>query len=307
MSRIYDALQRAEMERRNISDPDRPESLDHFVAAPVCDPLPVKNAIDLDSLPRHAWTPDLTALPTLGDRSKCVEQFRSLRSHLHLQRVQKDLKTILVSSGLPAEGKTFVAANLAMSLAHNSDGHVLLVDADLRRPLAHKLLGASTSPGLTDYLEGKASIQEIMQRSVEQKSADRHHRNCSNVTFISAGKCSDEALELICSHRFDELISQVAPLFDWIILDSPPVLVVSDAVDLARAVDAVLLVARAGSTPYVIAQNAHRAFSNSRLLGFVLNASKEIRRKDPYSSYYDPYISDSDGSSKRRRTKESRK
>jgi protein-tyrosine kinase len=304
MSRIHEALLRAEIERRNISNPDAPQSLDRPVATPVCDPLPIQDAIDLDSLPHRSWTPNMAALPTLADSGNCVEQFRSLRSHLHLHRLQKSLKTILVSSGLPAEGKTFVAVNLVMSLAHNSNRQVLLIDADLRRPAAHTLLGASPSPGLADYLQGKASIQEIIQRSVAPKSADIDQRNHSNVAFISAGNCSDGALELICSHRIDELISQLAPLFEWVIVDSPPVLVVSDAVDLARAADAVLLVARAGSTPYAVAQNTQRAFSNSRLLGFVLNASKEVR--DRYS-YYDDYMSDSNGTSKRKHAKESRK
>ena len=307
MSRIYEALQRAEAERMDTSNPDAPQTFDHLAATPICDRLPIQGVIDLDHIRRQAWIPDLRALPTLADRGKCVEQFRSLRSQLHLQRLQQDLKTILISSGLPAEGKTFVAMNLAMSLAHNSDRQVLLVDADLRRPAAHKLLGATASPGLADYLDGKASIHEITQRSVAPQCADVQQGNYSNVAFIPAGTCSDGACELICSHRVDQLISQLSPLFDWIIIDSPPALVVSDAVDLARAVDAVLLVARAGSTPYAVAQNTQRAFSNSRLLGFVLNASKEATRTDPYYSYYDDYGSGPHGAPKRKRSKESRK
>ena len=307
MSRIYEALQRAETERRNVSHPDAPQSLEQSIAAPVCDRLPALDGIDLDNLPRVSWTPNLIALPTLADRGKCVEQFRSLRSQLHLHRLQQDLKTVLVSSGLPAEGKTFVALNLAMSLAHNSEKQVLLIDADLRRPAAHTLLGAPPSPGLAEYLEGKASVHDIMQRSAAPKCADIHQRNYSNLTFIPAGKCSDGALGLICSHRIDELISQLSPLFDWIILDSPPVLIVADAVDLVRAVDAVLLVARAGTTPYTVAQSAQRAFSSSRLLGFVLNASKETTRKDAYYSYYDDHVPDSQNTSNRKRRKEGRK
>lgn len=307
MSRIYEALQRAEAERRNMSNPDATQTPDSFAGPSVCDSLPGPDAIDLDNLPRQSWSPNFTALPTLADRGRCVEQFRSLRSQLHLFRLQQDLKTILVSSGLPAEGKTFVALNLAMSLAHNSEGRVLLIDADLRRSAAHKVLGASASPGLAEYLEGKASSQEVIQHSAAPKSADDHQRDYSNVAFIPAGKCSDGALELICSHRFDELISKLTPMFDWIIIDSPPVLVVTDAVDLARAVDAVLLVAHAGRTPYAVAQNAQRAFSNSRLLGFVLNASKEATGSGSYYSYYEDYGSESHGKSKRQRTKESRK
>lgn len=305
MSRIYEALQRAELERQTSLGSANAQARDQFASPPICDPLPAHEQIDIDRLPRTPWKPSMAELPAMADHGKSVEQFRSLRSHLHLQRLQQDVKTILVSSGLPAEGKTFIAVNLVMSLAQNSDQRVLLIDGDLRRPAAHKLLGASASPGLAEYLEARASLSEVIQRSISQKCSDIQQRNYPNISFISAGKCSDGALELICSHRLDELISQLAPLFDWIIIDSPPVLVVTDAVDLARTADAIILVARAGRTPYAAAQKAQRAFTASRLLGFVLNASKDATRSDPYYSYY--YDADPDAPADRKRKRGHRK
>ena len=306
MSRIYEALQRAEAERTNLVKLGEAPIPNDLTATAISEPVPLQQPINLDDLPLNSWTPSLTELPSLADRGKFVEQFRNLRSHLHLHRIQQDLKTVLVSSGMPEEGKTFIAVNLALSLAHNSAHNVLLIDADLRRPSAHRLLGASGEPGLADYLEGKASVTEIIQRSVSPKCADGHQRNYSNVAFVSAGKCRDNALELFCSHRIDEMMSQLAPLFEWIIVDSPPVLVVTDAVDLARAADAVLLVARAGRTPYTIAQNTLKAFGNSRLLGFVLNAVADAPRNDPYYSYYYDDDRSSSSASKRKNTKGSR-
>jgi protein-tyrosine kinase len=91
-------------------------------------------------------------LPTLGDRGESIEQFRGLRSQIYQFRDQAPLKTILVSSGVPAEGKTFVAANLAISLARNKNNSVLLIDGDLRSPSLHAILGAPDIPGLTEYL-----------------------------------------------------------------------------------------------------------------------------------------------------------
>jgi capsular exopolysaccharide synthesis family protein len=306
MSRIHEALQRAEAERTSPLKLDEASDPYDLTAPAVCNPVLLHEPIDFDDLPRIPWKPSLPELPSLADRGKFVEEFRNLRSQLHLQRIQQDLKTVLVTSGLPAEGKTFIAVNLAMSLAHNSAQNVLLIDADLRKPSVHKLLGASPSPGLADYLEGKATVTDIIQRSVSAQRGDIHQRDYSNVAFISAGKCNDNAPELICSDRINELMSQVSPFFDWIIFDSPPVLVVTDAVDLGRIVDGILLVARAGSTPYAVAQKTQHALSNSRLLGFVLNAVSGAPRNDPYYSYYydDPLSSDA---SKWKRIKRTRK
>lgn len=307
MSRIYEALQRAETERKSKEDPEATSVADDSASPTVCDPFPFEETFDIDRVAKYPWSPVLKELPALADRGKCVEQFRSLRSNLQLQRRQQDFKSILVSSGLPTEGKSFIAVNLVMSLAHNTQGNVLLIDADLRRPAAHKLIGTSAAPGLAEYLDRTASISDVIQRSATPKCADIQVRSYSNVAFIAAGKCSDNTLELVSSHRMDELLSKLSPHFEWIVLDSPPVLAVTDAVDLARVADAVLLVARAGSTPYTIAQKAQQAFSGSRVLGFVLNATRYAQRQDRYYSYYykdDPATHDH---SRRKRARESRK
>ena len=304
MSRIYEALQRAESDRKKNGSEDDTHALGDLSTPPICDPLQDEDSLEFDNVPRHSWKPSMMELPALTDRGRCVEQFRSLRSNLHLQRLQRQFRSILVTSGCPGEGKTFIAANLVMSLAHNEQGNVLLVDADLRRPTAHHLLGTSPAPGLAEYLQGTARLSEIIQRSAAPKHTDTHVRNYSNVAFIAAGECSDKALELVCSHRMDELLAKLSTYFEWIVLDSPPVMAVIDAVDLARVADAVLLVARAGSTPYAITQKVQRMFTGSRILGFVLNATTNAPRQDHYYSYY------SDGESgtfRQQNVRESRK
>jgi capsular exopolysaccharide synthesis family protein len=191
---------------------------------------------------------------------------------------------------MPSEGKSFVAANLAMSLARNSIHNILLIDGDLRRPTLHDLLGAPNSPGLSDYLEGTAELAEIMQRDSSSETAKNEGvGRISNLTFIPSGKCSDHSAELVANRRIEELVTTISPNFDWILIDAPPVLAVSDAVDLARAADAVLLIARVATTPYEVAQRTKAAFSNSRILGFVLNDVTHAPRSGSYSYNYNYY------------------
>jgi len=226
-------------------------------------------------------------LPTLGDRGESIEQFRGLRSQIYQFRDQGPLKTILVSSGMPAEGKSFVVTNLAISLARNKNNRILLIDADLRGPSLHSVLGAPKTPGLTEYLAGTAEANNILQRSQKPLAVEAGPaRGIPNLTFIPAGAGGDNSSELVANHRIEELIATLAPHFDWILIDTPPALAFADAVDLAHAADAVLLVARAATTPYDVAQRVQAAFSNSRILGFVLNAVTDAPHNTSYY-YYD--------------------
>jgi capsular exopolysaccharide synthesis family protein len=288
MSRIYEALQRADLERRaaqelEVEQPPEPETAPDIEEQP-----PARAFVVLENIVPHPWSPEIASFPTLADRGAGVEQFRSLRSRIYQARYEAPLKTILVSSGMPSEGKTFVTANLAMNLARNSMNNILLIDGDLRRPTLHTLLGAPNLPGLSEYLAGTAELNAIMQRDGKSKTAGAATvASASNLTLIPAGKCGDNSSELVANHRIEELVATLSAHFDWILIDSPPVLAVTDAVDLARAADAVLLVVRGGSTPFNVAQRTQATFSNSRILGFVLNDVKDPPRKGSY--YYNYY------------------
>jgi capsular exopolysaccharide synthesis family protein len=288
MSRIYDALQRADNERKSAQGSDA-TGFTEPDAVPGAEAMPsIKAEVIIENIAAHSWKPSAAFLPTLGDSGENIEQFRSLRSQVYQYCDQSPLKTILVSSGVPAEGKTFVAANLAVSLARNKDNSVLLIDGDLRSPSLHAILGAPDIPGLTEYLMGDAEPGDIMQRNQNPRFIDASQmRSIPNLTFIPAGAGGDNSSELVANHRIEELIAIVSPHFDWILIDSPPVLAVADAIDLARAADAVLLVARGATTPYDVAQRAQAAFSNSRILGFVLNAVKDVPASASYYYYYD--------------------
>jgi protein-tyrosine kinase len=299
MSRIYDALQRADLERK-ASQATETKEIAESSPDPIAEELPpLRTDISPENIVPQAWNPAMDYLPTLGDRGESIEQFRGLRSQIYQFREQGPLKTILVSSGMPAEGKSFIAANLAISLARNKNNHILLIDADLRGPSLHTVLGVPKTPGLTEYLAGTAEVNDIMQRNQKPHATEAGSlSNTLNLTFIPAGAGGDNSSELVANHRIEKLIATLAPHFDWILIDTPPVLAFADAVDLAHAADAVLLVARAAATPYDVAQRVQAVFSNSRILGFVLNAVTDAPRNTSY--YYYDYQDTGSGSHRRK-------
>jgi protein-tyrosine kinase len=285
MSRIYEALKRAEFEQEIIRQPAE-HPAEPISVAPRSNNSKEHSTTQymLDTVPRRSWKPDIGQLPTLEDSGPGVEQFRSLRSRLHQMSDSNHLRSILVSSGLPSEGKSFVSANLAISLARSTNTKVLLIDADLRRASLCKLIGCDPGPGLAEYLAGTIELKHILQRDGAAAAGDAGQPpNIPNLTFIPAGMNRSNAAELAGNAKFQDLMAALSPQFDWIIVDSSPVLTVSDAVNFARICDAVLLIARGDITPFDVAQRAHAEFRNSRVLGFVLNAVKSKHSND--SSY----------------------
>ncbi len=316
MSRIYEALQKAESERKlerrepELGIPDEPPSaamttavadpedavfaMPRFAEAPIVtepytEPSPRRlggASLDLSRIPARPWALSLPQLPALLERGPAVEQFRSLRSRIFELRDISPLKTILVSSGVPQEGKSFISTNLALSLARHKNSKVLLIDGDMRRYTLHQILGCESHPGLADYLAGKVDVLDVLQRPEALQAPTTGVTSIlPNLTFIAGGNGGDKAADLSGSPRFGELIRQAAPHFDWIIVDSSPVLPVSDAVNLARWCDGVLLVARGGVTKFPVAQRAQSELKASKILGFVLNAVQETPEIGGYYGY----------------------
>jgi protein-tyrosine kinase len=305
MSRIYEALQKAESERkveRQGNEPRLPAeemsptsaaaaTLEYDLPTSFSEPQVVPSIAEQHPLgelnpnviPRFPWNPSVDRLPSLLERGPAIEQFRSLRSRVYEARDIRPIKSILVSSGLPQEGKSFISANLAVSLARHKNSKVLLIDGDMRRYTLHELLGTESHPGLAEYLAGKATVEQIMQRPDENQGSANHA--LANLTFIPGGNGGDKAADLSGSARFGELLRLAAPYFDWIIVDSSPVVPVSDGVNLARSCDGVLLVARAGVTKYAVAQRATSELRASNVLGFVLNAVHENPQTGSYYGY----------------------
>lgn len=242
-------------------------------------------SIDFANITAFPWKPSLQQLPALEERGSAVEQFRTLRSRMVEFRGLNTLKSILISSGLPQEGKSFIAANLALSFARHKASRVLLIDGDMRRPSLHKILGCPSEPGLAEYLSGKATLLEVLQRAKPDDRGAPLLPSVVSLTLISGGNGGDKAAELSGNHRFDELIAAVSPFFDWIVVDSSPVNLVADGVNLARACDGVLLVARGGVTQLESAQRAVAELKASKILGVVLNAVRNPLVAGGYYGY----------------------
>ncbi len=234
---------------------------------------------------KYPWSPSLISLPALEDRGSAVEQFRSLRSRMFEFRDLNRLKSIMVSSGLPQEGKSFVAVNLAISFARHKAARVLLIDGDMRRSTLHKLLGASGQVGLAEYLAGNAGLLDIMQQIAPAADDTPARAGLASLTFIPGGSDIEKAADLSGNPRFAQLMHAVAPHFDWVVVDSAPVNLVADGVNLARACDGVLLVARGGVTKFAAAQRALAELKASKIMGFVLNAVEKLPLTGGYYGY----------------------
>ena len=287
MSRIHEALLRADLEGTNLTHTKSVLVTKPFT--PTAVPFPDFPLIDLDKVAWSPWNPSPANLPTLAERGEVIEQFRTFRSRIYEDHSQHRTKSILVSSGMAGEGKSFVAANLAVSLAKSKNQSVVLIDADMRRPTLHGLLGTSVADGLSEYLSGQAELQDVIQRDLRGKATrPGQFPLIPNLFFIPAGRPTENASEVLAGNRVRELMDNLAAKFDWIVIDSPPVLMFADAVDIARTVDAVLLVARGAKTSADAAQKSQEAFRASRILGFVLNAVKNPPDLGSYDSYYRP-------------------
>src|SRR5215831_589346 len=290
MSRIHEALKKAEQDRAVaqaaetavphavVDDMPEPAWVDAGDAdaegegSPIhfASPVPEKNEAPAESCPGHeafeSFRRSCSRLQWRADAHESVfhnsqygghaaERFRTLRSRLYQIRGSKPLRTILVTSSIPKEGKTWVVNNLGHAIIRQPDRRALMIDADLRSPRLHISLGAPSSPGLSDYLRGEADLESIVQ-----------HGNDSNLFFIPAGKTVTNPSELLSNGRMKTLIERLAPMFDWVFVDSPPCLSVADANILSNVCDGILVVLRSGKIPVEVAQKTNRELEGKNVI-----------------------------------------
>jgi receptor protein-tyrosine kinase len=210
-----------------------------------------------------------------------IEQFRRLAAVLYHAQAQRQTRSVMIASAVPAEGKSLTATNLALTLGHSYEKRVLLIDADLRRPTLHTLLGVSNTVGLTTMLNdrntGRLPVVQVQQ----------------NLWLLPAGKPDPNPTSLVTSPVMRELVREAVQEFDWVILDTPPVGLMPDANLLAAMVDAAFVVVNAGKTPYPLVKRAVDAIGLERVLGVVLNRSERSAAAGAYSyGYYDYYAAE---------------
>jgi len=211
-----------------------------------------------------------------GMAAASIEQYRRLAAVLHQAHMTTGLRLVMIASAVAGEGKTLTSANLALTLSESYRRRVLLIDADLRRPYIHTLFGLPNLDGLTDAL-----------------SAPEERRICTQpvtslLSVVTAGRPDSEQMAHLTSSRMRRVLEEAKQVHDWVIIDTPPVALLSDAKLLAGMVDGTLLVVRAGATPYPIVQRAMQAIGPERILGTILNGAEAsaVTGHGYYEGYY---------------------
>ncbi len=287
MSRVHDALRRAE--QLGASQPPQPEPA---AAAPPAPPAAIEVQPPahrglvtpvtglLEAVQEVPFTPAPEAL--LIDHSRPQEapseEFRSVRTRLnHLQTLQP-IHTVVVTSPSPAEGKSFAAANLALAESHLAGNLTLLIDFDFRRPVMHNLFQIERSPGATDFLLGNAKLADCMKRVAG-----------TNLFLMPAGTAVKNPLELLNLREVRKLFEDLPKWFNWVILDSPPLLFSADANLLGTLTDGTILVVRIGATTIDTVHRAMQSLCENNVLGTIVNGARAGELYSKYTYYYSKY------------------
>jgi protein-tyrosine kinase len=279
MSRVHDALRRAE----KTAEAAPPVVVHSNVetrtpAASMETGASLGGLLELvEEVPFRAAT-DSLLIDTARPHEAPMEEFRTLRTRLnHIQSLQP-LHTVVVTSASPAEGKSLTAANLALAEAHLAGNVTLLADFDFRRPLIHTMFGIDRGPGITDYLLGQAPLHKVIKRIAG-----------TNLYIMPAGQAVINPLELLNLREVKHLKDRMPSLFQWVIMDSPPLLFAADANLLGTLSDGTLLVVRIGHTTIDSVTRAMQSLCNNNVLGIVVNGARRGELYSKYTYYHSYY------------------
>jgi capsular exopolysaccharide synthesis family protein len=322
MSRIFEALQRSEAERAGFAFPEPPSVAADRIAtqeeekakakaqaqvgaeepvevpsqllmqpqiqsqpqmrppAPV--PVPVQPKAKAREVHELAEFPTVQVSLSLASRVVSLtdkdglgaEQFRFLGVRLRQMQQARRLKKLLITSTLPGEGKSLVSANLAATLARRRQQKVLLLEGDLRRPVQAALFGGGNLPGLSEWLQaGLPAVNNI------------YFLDGPGFWLMPAGTPPENPLELMQSGKLSTLLDQLGDWFDWVVIDSPPVLPLADTSVWSRVADGVLMVVRQGKSETRQVKRGLEVIDASRLLGVVINSCTNTIHQDYYARY----------------------
>ena len=285
MSRIFEALQRSEAERSGVSNPEpfplateflqraeaevRDAAIPQVAKEEFCEDL----VGQFQSLPIHL-SRDGRLICLTDEESLGAEKFRFLSVRLRQIQQTRPLKKLLITSTIPEEGKSMVCGNLAAVLARKKHQKILLLEGDLRRPVLTSRFGLGKVPGLTEWLQNEPAPMTNIYRL-----------EGSGLWLLPAGKPAANPLELMQSGRLSGLMDQLTAWFDWVIIDSPPVLPLADTSLWMRLADGVVLVARESVTQKRQLQRGLEIIEQSKLLGMVLNSSSNSDHENYYQRY----------------------
>jgi len=275
MSRVHDALRRSDP--TGLNPLGRSGAPHGGQAGPALDLTGLLEKIE--TVP-NTPSPEASLIDSSRPTEPPAEEFRSLRTRLnHLQTLQP-IHSVVVTSASPAEGKSFTAANLALAQSHLEGNLTLLCDFDLRRPVVHNLFQIPRSPGATDFLQGKAQLHEVIRR-IEG----------TNLYIMPAGEAVLNPLELLNLAEVKTMIERLPSIFNWVILDSPPLLFAADANLLSTLAHGLLLVVRMGSTTIDAVTRAMGSLCQNNILGIVVNGAQKSELYSKYTYYHSYYYS----------------
>ena len=288
MSQIFSWLKRAESERRKSPPDMETERLEILVQddspaseTPLEMPLPVITPTEIDVIPEGGFDlarADFRVRTVLDPHTVAGEQYRVLRSKLAQMQKERGIKSLLVTSSVPYEGKTFTACCLAGVFAQEPGKRVVLIDADLRKPRVGHALGmnGNTPPGgLVQVLRGQQKAEDAL---VKTRGAP--------LFLLPAGPVPQDPAELLSSPNMELAIRTLSASFDWVIIDSPPVAAMADAAILAPLVDGVLLVVYQDRTSAKIIKETIKLLGQKRICGVVLNRGRHLKSSKYYYRYY---------------------
>ena len=269
MSRIHEALRRAEQAGDGHAKPRKGRG----PAAPLVADL----LGQIQEVP-YTPSPDSYLIDPNRPHDAHTEEFRTLRTRLnHIQKLQP-LHTVVVTSSCPAEGKSFTVVNLALAEAQLEGNLTLLADFDFRRPVLHNIFQVDRSPGITDYLRGRAPLAAAIRKLAG-----------TNLFIMPAGESVLNPLELLNLEEARTLLRQLPAVFNWILLDSPPLLFAADANLLATMCHGTVLVVRIGSTTIDSVTRALQSLCENNVLGIVANGAHAGELYSKYTYYYSSY------------------
>lgn len=268
-----------------------PDEVKHQLGIPYLGPVPQFSTNGVGA----ANTADLIALN--DPKSNASESFRGIRTGILYSSADNAPQVILVTSSGPGEGKTSCATNLAVTMAQ-AGSRVLLVDCDMRKPRLHQCFDKPREPGLSDVLVGGKKLQEVIRTTAQE-----------NLEVLACGHVPPNPSEILSSQKMVQLLEALRKPYTRVVIDSPPLTAVTDAVILSKLVDGVVLVVRTGDTPRPVVRNGVEQLRNvnARILGAVLNAVKTGRDDYYYYNYYYYYYGDPSEKAKSRTSRKKRK
>ncbi len=282
MSRVHDALRRVESTIMGTA-PAAPQTTPSGRTVSPEPANPLRGLLERIQTIPFTPSPDASLLDSTRPSESPAEEFRSLRTRLnHLQSLQP-IHNIVLTSASPAEGKSFSATNLALAQAQLEGNMTLLADFDFRRPVIHTFFQVPRSPGITDYLQGKATLEEVVKR-IEG----------TNLCIMPAGEAVLNPLELLNLPEVKNMLDALPSIFNWVILDTPPLLFAADANLLATLCHGLVMVVRIGNTTIDSVTRAMGSLCQNNILGIIVNGAHRGELYSKYTYYHSYYYSKPD-------------